>query len=446
MIKCELFRDKTVLVFGAGKTGIGAAKSLSASGAKVILADDNIETLKDVAIYNTEVRQTDSIDWTSITHLLLSPGVPLYAPQPHVVVTIAKNRNIKIISDIDVLYLAQPNAKYIGITGTNGKSTTTALIGHILKECGVPTQVGGNIGTSVLELEPLEKGGVYVLELSSYQLDLLSNLKLDTSVFLNISHDHIERHGSFGRYLEAKAKILMNMKTTGTPVISIDYLETKVLANSMHSPITFSIKSNSANVYIENRVLHEGPFTFDFTEQKYLPGKHNEENIVAAYTACRTIPLLPDQIYNAIMTFKGLPHRMQLVYTNDQFVFVNDSKATNADAAEKALVCYNDIYWIAGGLAKEGGINSILNLVKQNVKLSLLVGKAQEEFAASLDKVGAPYVKCDTINNALDYIKSNVTSSGVVLLSPACASWDQYKNFEHRGEEFAQLVLTKFKG
>lgn len=444
MIKCDAFNEKKVVIFGAGKTGLSAARSLSASGAKVAICDDNMESLKDLAIHNVEAKSIHTIDWPSVNYVLLSPGVPLYAPEPHPVVIKAKKHNIPIISDLDVLYMAQPDAKYIGITGTNGKSTTTALIGHILKECGVETQVGGNIGISALDLEPLGKGGVYVLELSSYQLDLISKLKLDTSVFLNISHDHIDRHGSFARYLEAKVKIFTSMKVTGSPVICTDYLETKVLTTALTRPVTVSTKSDTTSVYINSRVLHEGAFSHDFTNQKYLPGKHNEENIVAAYAACRTLALLPHDIFAAIETFKGLPHRMQLVHTKNNLTFVNDSKATNADAAEKALVCYKDIYWIAGGLPKEGGIKSILNLVKNNVKLSLLVGKAQDEFAASLDSVDAPYLKCETIEAALDFIQKDPSAHGVVLLSPACASWDQYKNFEHRGEEFQSLVLQKF--
>jgi UDP-N-acetylmuramoylalanine--D-glutamate ligase len=447
MIKCSYFAGKTVVVFGMSRTGIGATKTMIASSAHVIASDDNEETLK--TIQNrfptiTTLAPLD-IDWSKAEFLILSPGVPIYGNDAHPIFKLANDNGVTIIADFDVLYLACPGANFIGITGTNGKSTTTALIGHILDKCGKKVQVGGNIGIPVLDLEP-QDDGFYVLELSSFQLDLIKFMHLDTALFINITPDHIDRHGTFENYLKSKSKIINLVHQNGFGVISIDYDGTKELATKLNHKITISTSNANADIYIKDRVLYDKKHNleFSFVDYSYLPGKHNEENIAAAYAVSSAQGLVPDQIISATKNFKGLKHRIETIFESSRFKFINDSKATNAEATEKALQCFSDIYWIAGGVAKEGGIEKILPLIRERVRLTLLIGQAQNEFAESLSKMQLPFVKAYTLEQALDYLYNKGNASGTVLLSPACASFDQFKNFEHRGDEFIRLVKEKF--
>lgn len=447
MIKSSYFAGKKVVVFGLSRTGLGAVKAMMASSAIVIASDDNDSQLKALKeqFPLLETSKIEDIDWEGVEFLLLSPGIPLYAPVTHPVVTAAKAHKVQIMADFDMLYIACPTAKFIGITGTNGKSTTTALIGHVLKECGQKVQIGGNIGVSVLELEP-QDDGFYVLEFSSYQLDLISSIHVDAALLINITPDHIDRHGTFDRYVEAKTKLINVMSPEGTAVISIDYPATKKIADACAHKITISTSDKTSDIYIKDRILKDNArgLSFNFADYTHLPGTHNEENIAAAYAICVGQEQDPNKVVAAIKSFKGLKHRIETVLTSHRFTFINDSKATNADATEKALNCYNDIYWIAGGMAKEGGIEPILPLIKERVRLTLLIGHAQNEFAESLAKMNLPFVKCHTLEQALDYLHNQANASGVVLLSPACASLDQFKDFEHRGEEFRRLVTEKF--
>lgn len=447
MIKSSYFAGKKVVVFGLSRTGLGAVKSMMASSANVIASDDNDSQLKALKekFPLLKVLSLKEIDWQGVDFLLLSPGIPLYAPVVHPVVKAANKRDIPIIADFDVLYFACPTARFIGITGTNGKSTTTALIGHVLGKCGQKVQVGGNIGVSALELEP-QDDGYYVLEFSSYQLDLIKFLHVDSALLINITPDHIDRHGTFERYIEAKTKLIDALSPKGTALISIDYPATKRIADTYKHKVTISTHDAAADIYIRGRVLKDNirDLSFSFVDYTDLPGEHNEENIAAAYGLCTAEGLEPQQIVDAIKSFKGLKHRIETVLTSSRFTFINDSKATNADAAEKALRCYHDIYWIAGGMAKEGGIEPILPLIEDRVRLTLLIGHAQNEFAESLAKMNLPFIKCHTLEQALDYLHNQANASGVVLLSPACASLDQFKDFEHRGDEFRRLATEKF--
>jgi UDP-N-acetylmuramoylalanine--D-glutamate ligase len=446
MIICNKFSDKTIYVAGLGKTGLGAVKSLLASSAKVYAWDDNPTVRNDCVLkYNDlQIVSPNDLNWKQIDFLLPTPGMPTLKGKEHDAIKYAMQNNVKIISDIDILYMACPEAGFIAITGTNGKSTTTALIGHVFTECGVKTEVGGNIGISVLELEPLHKDQIFVLELSSYQLDLLSSAKFDVAILLNITPDHLEHHGTMENYINAKFKIFRNQKQYDKAIISVDYQEHLALISKLQAPLGFSTK-NPTDIYIRNRIIIDNinNLKFDLSDYKLLPGEHNEENIAAAYAACISMGLNPEKIVKAIKTFKGLAHRIELVLEKNGVKFINDSKATNAASVEKAFNCFDTLYWIAGGLPKTDGIHPLRPLL-QKVKHAFLIGKAQDEFAEVLSKERIPYTKAFTLENALDNLKKFELSNCVVLLSPACASWDQFKSFEHRGDEFKRLVIEKF--
>jgi UDP-N-acetylmuramoylalanine--D-glutamate ligase len=444
MIKSSLVRDKTVYVVGLGKTGNMSIESLLLSGAKIIAWDDTQATreVSQKLPGIMELAPPDELSKKEIDYIFISPGIPA----DHSAFKLAEARKIPVISDMDLLYLACPQSQYIAVTGTNGKSTTTALIGHILKLAGRKVEVGGNIGTPVLALSPLGADGIYVLETSSFQLDLLSQAKFNIAVFLNLTPDHLDRHGTMAEYLKAKSKIFAHHGPDNIAVISLDYAELKDLAKSLPSKVLTFSNSQVAKVYMIDRVLHDTINQLDFSlaDLVSLPGKHNEENIAAAYLACLSVGIAPNEIIKGIRSFEGLPHRLQNIGTLAGNTFINDSKATNAEAAENALLCYNDIIWIIGGIAKSGGIE-LLTKHFGRVKKTFLIGRDQAELERTLAVAGADYKKCGTLADALKAIKSEKLQ-GTVLLSPACASYDQFKNFEHRGEEFCRLVKEIFYG
>lgn len=446
MITCSQLYKKKVYIIGLGRTGLGAVASLLASDAFVYAWDDkeaNIDSY--ISKYPGLVfRSPQEMDWSTMDFVLLSPGIPSLPGKEHHAVKLARSYNVPIISDIDVLYLACPKAKYIGITGTNGKSTTTALIGHILNVCKIKNQVGGNIGISVLELDPLEDG-VYVLETSSFQLDLLNYAKFNIALLLNITPDHLDRHGTMDNYIDAKLKIFRNQAEVDKAIISKDYQITQDIIEKVNNVITIS-NVDKAEVYMQDRVLFDNlnNLKFDFNDYKFLPGKHNEENIAASYAAATSLGLDAKQVVDAIKQFKGLSHRIELVLEKDNIKFINDSKATNAEAAEKALNCFDNIFWIIGGVPKEGGIKSLAPLLPK-IQHTFLIGQSQDEFAEFLKSKGSSFTKSGTLENALEEIKRLHLRKGVVLFSPACASFDQFKDYEHRGNEFKRLVLKHFE-
>ncbi len=451
-MRCPFFAGKNIVVFGMGRTGIASIKALIKSNANVIASDDFPLSLLNAKeqVPDVDAKNIDEINWSVQDFLLLSPGVPLYGAKMHAVVKMAKQNHVKIISDIDVLYLAMPSARYIGITGTNGKSTTTALIGHILQENGLKVQVGGNIGIPVLSLQS-DQESIYVLELSSFQLELLEFCYLDVSVFLNITPDHLDRHGDMQTYLDAKLNIFRRLQQKGQAIFSEDYHDLRDVCIDFTEKVglykhTFGVY-NIADVYVNKRILHDriNGLSFDLREHQFLPGRHNEENIAAAYLAALSMGCKPDLIINSIKSFKGLEHRMEFIGNFNGITFINDSKATNSDSASKALVCYDNIYWIAGGVAKSEGIESLIPIIKENVKLTLLIGDAQEEFAKTLLLHKLPFYKVDTVEKALNFLKNLANIDiATVLFSPACASFDQFRDFEDRGKKFKTLVYQIF--
>jgi len=458
MIPVRGFAGKTVAVFGLARTGLAAARALIAGEAKVALWDDNPKTRDAAAAEGFELTDLTTADWSGFAALMLSPGVPLTHPKPHWTVDKAKAEGVEIVGDIE-LFARTVNAapehkrpKIVAITGTNGKSTTTALIGHICAEAGRDVRIGGNIGTGVLSLEDMHGGSVYVLELSSYQLDLTSSLKADVTVILNISPDHLERHGDMEGYVAAKRRILMNQGKGDTAVIGIDddwggRICTEITAANRRTIVPISAhKAIGRGVYALDGLLYDatGERTAqvaDLKRARSLPGRHNWQNAAAAYAAARGLGISVDQASKALLTFPGLAHRMETVAIVGKVRFVNDSKATNADAARQALSSYPKSYWIVGGQPKTGGIDDLADLFPRVIK-AYLVGEASDAFAKTL-KAKAPTVACGTIAAAAEAAFADAAATGkdaVVLLSPACASFDQFPDFEARGEAFRAAV------
>ena len=452
MIVVDSFAGRRVAVLGLARSGIAAARALAAGGAEVLAWDDKPAVRDAVA---GEIRLCDlaDADWRDIAALVLSPGIPHSFPEPHPAVLRARAAGAEIIGDLELLGRAQPDAAYIGITGTNGKSTTTALIGHILAGAGRRVEVGGNLGTAALSLAALGHEGTYVLELSSFQLELITSLAFDVAVLLNITPDHLDRHGDMAGYIAAKRRIFAARGAGATAVVGIDDpICRDICAELRHAgpgriiPISITPPA-PGGVYAEAGWLVDalGPEpvrVLDLSQAARLPGSHNWQNAAAAYAAARAVGIATEAAVEAIRTFPGLAHRQELVATVDGVRFINDSKATNADAAEKALACYQAIYWIAGGLPKAGGITS-LGPYFGRLRHAYLIGTATEEFAATLDGE-VSFTRCGDLATAVAAASEQARRDGapeaVVLLSPACASYDQFTHFEARGDAFRELV------
>jgi UDP-N-acetylmuramoylalanine--D-glutamate ligase len=452
MIVVPGYEGKKVAVLGLARSGRAAAAALTTGGAEVLAWDDSEKTRSGIAA-ELPLADPARIDWRRVAALMLSPGIPHSFPTPHPAVVAARAAGVPIIGDIELLGRAEPQARYIGITGTNGKSTTTALIGHILAAAGRKVEIGGNLGPPALGLVPLESDGTYVLEMSSFQLELVDTLVFDIAVLLNITPDHLDRHGDMDGYIAAKKRIFTGQGSGNAAVIGIDDAICRDLAAALRRDGKASVVPVSVNeavpggVYIAGGglvdALDAAPRRiFDLAEAPRLPGLHNAQNIAAAYAAARRAGISAEIAVAGIRSFPGLAHRQELVDTIDGVRYINDSKATNADATEKALACYEAIYWIAGGLPKAGGITSLAPYFPR-LRHAFLIGDATGEFAATLDgKVS--YSRCGDLANALaaasERARGEHVSNAVVLLSPACASFDQFPNFEVRGDTFRQLV------
>ena len=457
MIPVSTFSGKTVAVFGLARSGLAAVKALRAGGARAVCWDDKPAAREQALALGGEVMALSDMSWDGIDALVLSPGIPLTHPAPHPAVLAAQAAGVEVIGDTELFFreLAQfgpGRPKVVAVTGTNGKSTTTALIGHLLSRAGYDVDVGGNIGRPVLDLPPLQAGRVYVLELSSFQLDLTPSCAPAVAVLLNITPDHLDRHGSMDRYAAAKASIFKNQGRSDLAVIGVDDpycadLCTRTLSRAVqHVCPVSSGKVLGRGVYaIEGRLFDgEGTATreiCDLRQAPNLPGAHNWQNAAAAYSAVTPFLREPREAAQGLLTFPGLAHRMEQVGRIGRVMVVNDSKATNADAAAKALGCYQDIYWIAGGKAKDGGAQGLEAFAKHIAK-AYLIGDAASLFARQLSAHMQTSIESTleaamraAVNDAL----ASQASAPVVLLSPACASYDQFRDFEHRGDEFKRL-------
>ncbi|SDE35111.1 UDP-N-acetylmuramoylalanine--D-glutamate ligase [Paracoccus isoporae] len=461
MIPVQGVTGQTIAVLGLGRSGKATAAALKAGGAHVVVWDDGQEARAQAEAEGLELRDLNRADaWEGIAALITSPGIPHLYPDPNPVIARALDLGVPVDNDIGLFFrsFATPDwdnfgttPKVITVTGSNGKSTTTALIHHILTSVGRPAQMGGNIGTGVLSLEPAHDGEVVVIELSSYQTDLARALTPDVAVFTNLSPDHLDRHGGPGGYFAAKRRLFAE----GGPdrcVIGVDEVEGRYLANQMGQgpgdDRVIRISSGQKlerfawGVFARKGFLSEyrkgrQVASVDLREITGLPGAHNHQNACAAYAACRAIGIAPREIEAAFRSFGGLPHRSQTVRELDGVRYVNDSKATNVDAAEQALQAFKNIRWIAGGLGKDGGIAALQPHLGHVVK-AYLIGHSGPDFALQL--AGTPYEVFDGMDAALARAHAEALPGDTVLLAPAAASFDQYPNFEKRGEHFTALV------
>lgn len=435
---------------------MSAALSLVAGGATVLAWDDNLESREAAQRQGVPIKNLKIEDWSKIDEFVLSPGVPHILPEPHWSAKAATAAGVPIICDIEILAREvaakseRAKPKIIAITGTNGKSTTTSLIGHILKACGKDAQIGGNIGRGVLDLDRMHSGTYYVIELSSYQLERTHSLRANAAVLLNLSPDHLDRHGTLEQYGLAKQAVFANQTKDDAVIVGVDDAYGKALCTKLKVKNGRNIIPISARRTAGHGVSVLGGKLFsnmskksieicDMKKALALEGRHNWQNAAAAFAAVSSLGLDPKEIGEAILSFPGLAHRMETVGTLRNVRFVNDSKATNADAARQALASYKDIFWIAGGVPKEGGIEPLKDLFG-NVRTAYLIGNAADEFASTLKKSERPYQIKNTLKMALLCATKDALESGVknpiVLLSPACASFDQFKNFEIRGDAF----------
>ena len=443
MIRVPLYRNRPVAVLGLARSGLAAARALSAGGANVLCWDDRPEPRAAAREQGFEVRPAGPED--GIAALVPSPGVPL----SHPAIAAAQGAGVEVVGDIELLWRTLPEPRYIGVTGTNGKSTTTALIGHLLHSAGARRiRVGGNLGTPALDFAPVPGDGTFVLELSSYQLDLTVETTFDIAVLLNVAPDHLDRHGTMAAYVDAKRQIFRPGRLK-TAVVGSDDPISRAVHESLRERdqlqvMSVTVASRSRHgVSVAGGTLHEdGEPVCDLTQAAALPGKHNWQNAAAAYATARACGLAPGRLAQALLDFPGLPHRMEKIGTVGGIPVINDSKATNAEAAARAIACFENVYWIAGGRPKEGGIDAIAPHFPR-IAHAFLIGEAEERFAATLGGQ-LPVTRCGTLDRAvaaaLDAASRNGRKGAVVLFSPACASFDQFSDFEQRGDRFRALV------
>jgi len=459
MIETRTFAKTDIAVFGLARSGLSSVKALVHGGAGVFAWDDKNVNREAAGAEGAIIKPFAEWPWAKLKALILSPGVPLTHPKSHAVVNAARNSGVEIIGDIEIFARemrsdrAMPSrAPIVAITGTNGKSTTTALIGHVLAQCGFNPEIGGNIGKPVLELAAPSGKTIYVLEISSYQIDLSPGLVPDVSVLTNITPDHIDRHGSLENYAAVKMRLLTQTAKNGRVCIGVDdpqtaSIYTRLSANGGAEAIPVSVgKVLGRGVFALDGALYDAQGqratkVMDLAAAAHLPGAHNWQNAALTYAAVK--PFVKDSraIVDAIASFPGLAHRMEDVGRIGKVRFINDSKATNADAAERALACFGDIFWIAGGRAKDGGIESLRPLFDR-VRKAYLIGEAAQDFAKTLGPTPheISHTLAQAVSSAFIEARNASASSPVVLLSPACASFDQFKDFEERGEAFRKLV------
>jgi UDP-N-acetylmuramoylalanine--D-glutamate ligase len=439
----NLFAGRRYAVVGLGRAGVASLRALTSMGALTVGWDD-AGFARDQAEREGFLVADPGPDIGDFDALLLSPGIPHARPVPHRIATAARATNTPILCDAELLYQAVrgagSRARFVGITGTNGKSTTTALVAHILTRSGILNAAGANLGPPALSLPLLPDSGVYVLEMSSYMLERIASLRFDAAVMLNLSPDHLDRHGDMDGYARAKRAIFANQVPGDAAICGIDDTPSRAMRATLPRALTVSGQV-PADIWCDAFILRDrhGEIA-DLRQADALPGPHNAQNAAAAAALCLAIGVSRTAIASALMSFPGLAHRQELVGTIDGIRFVNDSKATNADATARALACYNRIVWIAGGIAKEGGIAALAEFFPR-LAATLLIGRDAPALAATLAAHGTPYQIPETLDRALPAAleAARRTKAEVVLLSPACASFDQFSGFEARGNRFRDL-------
>jgi UDP-N-acetylmuramoylalanine--D-glutamate ligase len=460
MTPVRTFKGKNVALFGLGGSGLSTAKALLAGGAHVHAWDDSEAGRLNAVAQGVMLEDLSQADWSRFAALILTPGVPLTHPTPHWTVPLARAAGVEIIGDIELFCRERAahagGAPLVAITGTNGKSTTTALIAHILREAGRDVQMGGNIGVPILDLDPASDDRIHVIECSSFQIDLTPSLRPTVGVLINLTPDHIDRHGTMENYAAVKERLVAAAEIA---LIGVDDVYTHAIGARLSEkadserrvmPVS-AARTLEWGFYVEDGAIY-------FRERGHLPeeaerlgslkgaralrGAHNAQNAAFAAAAAWELGLEDEEIARGLSSYPGLPHRMEEVGRIGGALFVNDSKATNADAAEKALASFEDIYWILGGKAKEGGVESLRPYFTR-IRKAYLIGAASDDFARTLE--GAlPYERCETLDVATTLAAFDAIDGGapepIVLLSPACASYDQFVNFEARGNAFRALV------
>jgi UDP-N-acetylmuramoylalanine--D-glutamate ligase len=456
MIPLTAFAGKKVAVFGLARSGLASASALLAGGADVVGFDDSAESVTAASKAGIPTADLRQVDWSRISALVLAPGVPLTHPAPHWPVALAHVANVEVIGDVELFCRerrrAAPNTPFVAITGTNGKSTTTALTAHLLGCAGRDTQVGGNLGTPILALEPPAAERVHVIEVSSYQIDLAPTLDASVGILINISEDHLDRHGTLAHYAAVKERLIAGVPEDGTAIVGVDDAWCAAAADRREGAGKRVLRVSVARplaegLYVDGqKIVHASRGAArevaDLRGIGSLRGVHNAQNAACAAGAALALGLSASEIQQGLASFPGLAHRMEQVGRIGRVLFVNDSKATNADSAAQALACFSDIFWIAGGKPKTGGISSLARFFPR-IRKAYLIGEAAEGFAAELAGA-APHVVARTLDRATELAARDAAAADagepVVLLSPACASFDQYRNFEVRGDAFRELV------
>ncbi len=458
MIPVTSFAGKRVAVFGLGGSGLASAQALVAGGADVMGFDDSAESVAKAAAAGIKTADLRQIDWSGVAALVLAPGVPLTHPVPHWPVGFARSAGVEVIGDIELFCRERrriaPDSAFVAITGTNGKSTTTALIHHLLVSAGRSADLGGNIGTAVLTLNPPRPSHAHVVECSSYQIDLAPSLDPRVGLLINVSEDHLDRHGTLANYAAVKERLVSGVQRDGTAVVGVDDNWCQAAADRIEqrggNVVRVSVRRPLPDgIYVEqDQIMRAAGGTATLVARLggigSLRGLHNAQNAACASAAALALGLDAAAIQNGLRSFPGLAHRMEQVGHQGATLFVNDSKATNADSSAQALACFDDIFWIAGGKPKTGGIVSLAGFFPR-IRKAYLIGEAADNFAKTLDGKAA-YEIAGTLDRAVAAAARDAAASTakepVVLLSPACASFDQYRNFEVRGTAFRDLVLA----
>ena len=431
MTSINSYKNKNVGILGAGLSGIAAAKILVSSKANIYIFDDKKD--KPDFINDNCWKNYKLWPWEALTALVVSPGIPINAKNKHLAIELAIKNKITIINEIDLFFQSKPKAKIIGITGTNGKSTTVALLFHILKSNKIKCVIGGNYGFPACEIKDPGKNGIIILELSSYQLDGVKELRLDLATITNITKDHLDYHETFENYKFSKLKIINSLKENGTFFLDAH--------NKLLNEIVTEKNFNSINII---KIKKDKNYNY-VNDNDYLQGAHNELNSSIAISIAKHLNINLKKISFAINNFKGLPHRMEPLYTSDRIKIINDSKSTNGESTAAALNSFENIFWIAGGQPKSDGIGEAKNFL-DNVKEVFLIGKSTDYFCKEISKFKKDLQinNCLTLENATKLALKKAAMSNlqnyVILLSPSAASFDQYINFEDRGNKFKKIV------
>jgi len=463
VIPVTTFAGKKVAVFGLGGSGLASASALLVGGADVVASDDDPQSVIKANAAGIPTADLHDVDWSKIAALLLAPGVPLTHPEPHWIVKLAQQAGVEVIGDIELFCRERarqaPDSPFVAITGTNGKSTTAALVAYLATSAGMDAELGGNIGTAILSLRPPAAGRVHVIECSSYQIDLAPSLDPSIGILINLTADHLDRHGTMEHYAAVKERLVAGVQQHGTAIVGIDDEWCRSVADRLERSgrrvTRISVRQKpSPGIYVEQQRIvrampppYPGPHAGEEVIAELggigsLRGLHNAQNAACAAAAALALGLEPAAIQAGLRSFPGLVHRMEEIGRRGAVLFVNDSKATNADSAAQALACFTDIFWIAGGKPKAGGVDTLRPFFPR-ISKAYLIGEAADEFAATLaDQV--PHEISATLDKALAAAtrdaEASMAAEPVVLLSPACASFDQYRNFEVRGDAFRKLV------